>query len=210
MQYGKSAIALCVALVVVHSAAHEAAPSGKQSAKAPPAQKKSPLPARKNGLWEVMVRSDDLVLKRAGQAAPRPLTVRQCTSAETESVMLTSIMPGQEDCHDLKVRRRGKGGGYDITSTCYVHENRLNAQMELLGDLQSAYSGSFSATYPQTPIHNTGRMVFEGRWLGACLSGQRPGDMVLPNGVTVNVVDDRKRAENHNHDHQHGHQGHKH
>ena len=33
---------------------------------------------------------------------------------------------------------------------------------------------------------------------------------VLPNGVTVNVVDDRKRAENHNHDHQHGHHGHKH
>jgi hypothetical protein len=207
MQYGKSAIALCVALVAGHGAAHEADPHGAQKPKAPPAPKTSPLPARKGGLWEVTVRSDDLVLKRKGQATPRPQTVRQCTSAEAEPVMLTSLMPGQADCHSLKVRRRGKGGGYDITSTCYVHDNRLDAQMELRGDLQSAYSGSFSVTYPRTPMNNTGRMLFEGRWLGACQPGQRPGDMVLPNGVTVNVVDDYKRAV---HNHSNGHEGHKH
>lgn len=206
MQYRNSVLALCVALMAAHSAAHEAAPIARQSAKAQPAAKKSPLPARKSGLWEVTVRSDDLVLKRAGQAPQRPQTVRQCTITEAEPVMLTSIMPGQEDCHGLKVERRPKGAGYSITTVCYVHENRLNAQMELLGDLQSAYSGTYKVTYPQTPLHNTGRMVFEGRWLGACSASQKPGDMVLPNGVTVNVVDDRKRAEHHGH----SHEGHKH
>ena len=204
MKFPQSCLALCVVLLAFQGVAHAT----------PAAQKKvaasAPLPVRKAGQWELTVRSDELVLQRQGQSKPRPQTVRMCTDAAAEPVMLLAIVPGQEDCHELKVRRRGKGGGYDITATCYVHENRLNAQVELLGDLQSAYSGSFRVTYPQTPIHNTGRMVFEGRWLGACLSGQRPGDMVLPNGVTVNVVDDRKRAENHNHDHQHGHQGDKH
>lgn len=204
MQYRKSILALFVALTAAHAAAHEATPTARQSTKAQPAAKKSSLPARKSGLWEVTVRSDDLVLKSAGQGPQRPLTVRQCTSPEAEPVMLTSIMPGQDDCHGLKVARRTKGAGYDITTACYVHENRLNARMELLGDLQSAYNGTYNVTYPQTPFNNTGRMVFEGRWLGPCSAGQRPGDMVLPNGVTVNVVDDRKRAESHDHE------GHKH
>ena len=44
-------------------------------------------------------------------------------------------------------------------------------------------------------MNDTGRMLIEGRWLGTCSAGQRAGDMVLPNGITVNVVDDKKRAE---------------
>ena len=166
----------------------------------------SSLPARKDGLWEILVRSDDLVLQRAGRASPKPVTVRQCTSAAAEQIMLMSIVPGQEDCHERKVRRRGSGADarYEITTVCYVHAHRVDTQMQLLGDLQSAYHGSFQTRFPKTPLNNTGRMVFEGRWLGGCAAGQRPGDMLLPNGVSVNVVDDQARPKDADHSgHQH-------
>lgn len=174
-------LALCAVLAAVPAA----------QANAPAAKKAAPLPARKTGLWEVTLRGEGLTLKRPGQAAQ---TVQQCTSAEAEPVMLLSIVPGQENCREVRVGRRAKGG-HDIRTVCQVHDNRVETHMELQGDLQSAYSGTFEVKYAQTPLHNTGRMVFEGRWLGPCRSGQRPGDMVLPNGVTVNVVDDKKRAE---------------
>ena len=113
---------------------------------------------------------------------------------------------GQEDCQERKVRRRGSGADarYEITTVCYVHDHRVDTQMQLLGDLQSAYHGSFQTRFPKTPLNNTGRMVFEGRWLGGCAAGQRPGDMLLPSGVTVNVVDDQQRAKDADHSgHQH-------
>lgn len=150
----------------------------------------SRLPARKSGLWEVTLRPEGPG-PRTGQ------TVQQCTSAQAEPVMLLSILRGQEHCSEVKVARRAAsaGGGYDIRTVCEVHDNPVRAQVVLRGDLQSAYTGTFEVKFLATPQNDTGRVAFEGRWLGACKPGQRPGDMVLPNGVTVNVVDDKTRAE---------------
>lgn len=189
MRFTRFFLALCATLWMVQGPAH-ATPADEEQAAAP-------WPARQAGLWEVTVRSDDLVLQRQGQARPRPQTVRMCTSAAAEPVMLLAIVPGQENCREAQARRRHakEGGGWDIHTVCFVHDNRVEAQMQLTGDLQSAYRGAYSVTFRDTPLNNTGRMLFEGRRLGACQPGQRPGDMVLPNGVTVNVVDDRRRAE---------------
>lgn len=199
MHYGKGGLVLCAVVLAAQGSAQEMPTANKATT-----QKSSPLPARKNGLWEVTLRSDDLVLRRSRQAQPRPQTVQICTSAETEPVMLFAIVPAQEDCHQVKITRQSKkmGGGYEINTVCYVHGNRADAHMQLMGNLQSAYNGAFSVIYPQTPLQSTGRVAFEGRWLGPCKSGQRPGDMVLPNGVTVNVVDDKKRIEGQNHERQ--------
>ena len=183
MPFTRSCLALCAAMLALQGHAHEP-PKSTRSA----AAHKSPLPARKSGLWEVMVRSDTPG-PRQGQ------TVLQCTSTEAERVMLMAVVPGQENCREIKVARRAKGAGYDIHTVCYVHDNRVEARMELTGDLQSAYAGRFSVKYSQAPVRDPGPMAFEGRWLGACRPGQRLGDMVLPNGVTVNVVDDKRRAE---------------
>lgn len=153
------------------------------------------LPARKPGLWEVTVRS-------AGEAVVRQQKVLQCTTEETEGIMLLAVVPGQEHCHEAKTKRTGQG--HEVRTVCYVHDNRVDATVELSGDLQAAYRGAFEVKYSKPVRFQPGRTEFEGRWLGACKAGQRAGDMVLPNGTTVNVVDDRKRAESQ------GHEGHKH
>jgi hypothetical protein len=33
------------------------------------------------------------------------------------------------------------------------------------------------------------RMTIAAKWLGPCGKGQRAGDMILPNGMTMNILD---------------------
>ena len=80
------------------------------------------LPKRKPGLWEVTIRG-------AGDSMMRQQKVQQCTSAEAESIMLLSVVPGQEHCHDVAVKKSGKV--HEIRTTCYVHDNRVEAAVEL-------------------------------------------------------------------------------
>ncbi|QXL83589.1 DUF3617 family protein [Comamonas sp. NLF-1-9] len=199
MQFFRSCAAVCVVLMAFQAGGAHAASAAQKKAQAP-----EPLPVRQPGLWEVTVRSDDLQLRRRGQAKAQPQTVRMCTDAEAEPVMLFAIVPGQENCRQVTTNRRSAeaGGGWDIHSVCFVHDNQVEMRMQLTGDLRTAYQGSFNVTFRDTPMNNTGRMLFEGHRLGACLAQQRAGDMVLPNGITVNVVDDRRHAEAHG---EHGH-----
>jgi hypothetical protein len=160
------------------------------------AQAQAPqLPARKPGLWEVTVRG-------AGNPGAREQKVWQCTDRQAEPIMLLAVVPGQEHCHEARVKKIAQG--HEVRTTCYVHDNRVDATVQLSGDLRAAYRGTFEVQYSKAVRFNPGRTEFEGRWLGACKAGQQAGDMVLPNGATVNVVDDRKRADSQ------GHAGHQH
>ena len=38
------------------------------------------------------------------------------------------------------------------------------------------------------------KMSMEGKWLGACAAGQQPGDVIMANGVKVNIPELQKRA----------------
>lgn len=170
-----------------------AGPAGKT----PPAAA-SNLPARKAGLWEVTLSAH--ALQGPGSARQPDVTVQQCTSPAAEPVMLLALLPGQENCSATRVARRaGPGGGHEIATTCSTHGSPVQGRMELWGDLQSVYGGTFSVRFPQAPQENLGPVPFQGRWLGSCRPGQRAGDMVLPNGVTVNVVDDAARVQEHAH-----------
>lgn len=149
------------------------------------------LPSRKAGLWEVTILAHSEGLGGARQPA---VTVRQCTRPDVEPVMLFSILPGQENCGQAKVVRRGdKGNHYEIAMACRVHDNPVHARMTLRGDLQTVYAGSYAVDFSRTPEQNVGPVAIQGRWLGHCAPGQKPGDMVLPNGITVNPVDDAER-----------------
>lgn len=153
------------------------------------------LPARKAGLWEVSVR-------RVAEPLASTQKVLQCTDRRAERVMLLAVVPGQEHCHEMKVKKRAQE--HEVHTTCYVHDNRVDASVRLSGDFRTFFRGSFDVRYSKPVRFDPGRTEFEGRWLGACTAGQRVGDMVLPNGATVNVVADRKRAESQ------GHVGHNH
>jgi len=149
------------------------------------------LPARKAGLWEVVVQAH----APAGGMRQAAQTVRQCTDARAERLMLLSIVPGQEHCSRFTVAGSAAGGGYDIVGACSVHDQRVVLHAQLRGDLESAYSGTYRVEHASAAPVVNGSVDFQGRWLGQCGPGMRPGDMLLPNGIKVNVVDDIGRAE---------------
>lgn len=152
------------------------------------------LPVRKPGLWEVSVVG-------AGQSVMRQQKVLQCTTNEVDAVTMLAVVPGQEHCHETKVARQG--GQFTVQTVCFVHDNRVNARIRLSGDFQQSYQGDFEVTYSK-PVanHSTGVTQFSGRRLGDCKSGMKPSDMVLPNGITVNIVHSLKQRESHD-GHQH-------
>lgn len=175
-------------------------PAIAQGAKAPDAGRSDPrasLPVRKAGLWEVTVQAH--APQGMGGVKQGPMTVQHCTDAKAERVLPFFVLPAAQDCSATKVAKLAGKNGYDVSVACKVHDAPYDMRMQLWGDPQSVYSGTYSVEYPATPLRNSGPVDFQGRWLGKCKSGQRAGDVVLPNGITVNPVDDTARAREHRH-----------
>lgn len=155
------------------------------------------LPVRKPGLWEVTVQAH--VPPGAGGRVQPAMTVLQCTDAKAERIVPLFLLPAREGCQRITVRKNAAGGGHEVGTVCQTHGQRIDMQLTLRGDMQARYDGTYRIQHPATPSNNTGPVPFEGRWLGRCKPGQRAGDMVLPNGITVNTVDDARRASGHAH-----------
>jgi hypothetical protein len=45
---------------------------------------------------------------------------------------------------------------------------------------------------PGMPAGGTSHMFLSAKWLGACPAGTRPGDIMMGNGMKMNVLDLRK------------------
>ena len=63
----------------------------------------------------------------------------------------------------------------------------------------NALSGSFDSAYTMTVTAEGGampavKMTVEGKWLSACTAGQQAGDVIMANGVKVNIPELQKRA----------------
>lgn len=157
------------------------------------------LPARQSGAWEVIIQNNaPAVPGQIAPANPKPQTLQQCTSADVEPIMLLSMVPGQSNCKAIAVENKKNTDGseeYHIATQCFSHDLRIDADVTLWGDLSTMYSGAYRVEYEGLPERNTGQVEFQARRLGRCQAGQRPGDMLLPIGITVNVVDDVRRVE---------------
>lgn len=140
---------------------------------------------RKPGLWEVAI-------WKVGESSERAVKVLQCTDVKSEPDVLLSIVPGQEHCAPMKTSRSSKKRV--INTQCLVHSSTVKAQLTMSGDFDFAYSGNISVQYlPQSSSSpQPTNTLFESKWTGPCRPGMLPGDMVLSNGITVNVLKDKK------------------
>jgi hypothetical protein len=85
------------------------------------------------------------------------------------------------------------GGTVTIDSQCKIGSRTTMTRAVINGDFDSAYTvtltspsaaggSSTGAANGEPPF-----MTMEAKWLGACLQGQRPGDIILPGGIRMNV-----------------------
>ncbi|HEY2254186.1 MAG TPA: hypothetical protein VGI11_00995, partial [Variovorax sp.] len=60
----------------------------------------------------------------------------------------------------------------------------------ITGDFNTAYHMESRSTYsPPMMGRSEGAIAMDAKWLGPCQAGQKPGDMMMPNGMKMNVFE---------------------
>jgi hypothetical protein len=138
-------------------------------------------PARKPGLWEIKT-----TIEGRGHA----ITVKQCIDAATDQMLQSSTGPlAAQACPSREVKK--SDAGVTIQSHCSFNGKPASASAVVTGSFDSAYTMTVTADGRDLPAT---KMTMEGKWLGACAADQKPGDVVMSNGVKVNVPELQKRA----------------
>jgi hypothetical protein len=140
------------------------------------------LPVRKAGLWEMKT-------LRTGSPVPE-MTVQHCTDATTDKEMASTFSPvSKEMCSKQDVQKTATG--YVSDSVCSVAGMSITSHAEISGDFNSAYtvkSTSHTDRGPATAPRDSTATI-EAKWLGACKPDQKPGDILMPGGVKMNLKD---------------------
>ncbi|MBI3701917.1 MAG: DUF3617 family protein [Afipia sp.] len=143
------------------------------------------IPTRKAGLWEVTI-------TRSGGRIPSQ-TVQHCTDATTDKDMGGTFAPMAKDmCSKQDMQKTSTG--FIIDSTCTISGMTSVTHAEIIGDFNSAYTMKMTSQNSGGPAgmpHETSTTM-EAKWLGACKADQKPGDMIMPGGVKMNIKDLQK------------------
>jgi hypothetical protein len=143
------------------------------------------LPIRKAGLWEMK-------MARAGSSTSG-MTMQQCTDEATDREMSTAFSPmSKEVCSRKDIQKTATG--YVSDSVCGVAGVSITAHAEINGDFNSAYTVKSTAHAEGGPAATQGDHVttIEAKWVGACKPDQKPGDIVMPGGLKMNIRDMEK------------------
>jgi len=140
------------------------------------------LPTRKPGLWE-------LKMLMEGHNLP-PQTVQHCIDAATDKLMNTSFgSMTKEACSKQDIE--GSGSNFTVDSVCKFGPMTSTTHAVVSGSFDQAYTvkvvSHSQGGPPQMPAET--HMTIEAKWLGACAAGQKPGDMMMPGGMKINILD---------------------
>jgi len=126
-------------------------------------------PKRKSGLWETKVSNPQV---------PRGQVMQQCIDQKTDDVMRKE-QESHMSCSKKDMRREGNRIVGD--SVCKVEETTVTTHTVITGNFDTNYKAEVKSTYnPPVNGQRESSSVVEGRWLGACLAGQKPGDVIMP------------------------------
>jgi len=138
------------------------------------------LPARKPGLWEIETTLPSPKL-------PKQI-IRQCVDAATDQMMQSRAGIGsQRECskHDLQK----SAGSITIDSTCTVAGKTRTSHVVITGSFDSSYTVIVTSQSEGTESRN---VTMAAKWIGPCAAGQKPGDVIMANGMKMNIMDVQK------------------
>lgn len=148
------------------------------------------MPTRKAGLWE-------LKMVFEGRNLP-PQVMKHCTDATTDKLMNMNF-GGSNEQNCSKQDMKNAGGTIVVDSVCNFAGMTVTSHAVVSGSFDSAYKVDVSSTrsggpaVPGMPADGASHMVIEAKWLGACAAGQKPGDVVMANGMSMNVIEIQKK-----------------
>ena len=141
------------------------------------------LPKRKAGLWEMQM----------GMAGGQSQTMKVCLDEATDKAMyqMGAQMSGSM-CSKFSLAV--KDGAVVADGVCSLPGPQGNVTMTSHSETRFQGDSSYSTTGhvkydPAVMGHSEADVSSSGKWVGACAAGQKPGDMILPNGQKVNIND---------------------
>jgi hypothetical protein len=138
------------------------------------------LPLRKAGLWEIKI-------KLTGGAAPTAV-MKHCTDETTDRQMSTMFNPlAPQPCPNNDIQKQADRTTVD--SVCRTDNRSVTLHSDITGGFTTSYKVVTETKTQEEPDSEptVTNMTLEGRYLGACKSDQKPGDVVMAGGLRVNV-----------------------
>ena len=146
------------------------------------------FPKLKPGLWEMQRTVDPPPPAPNGRPMPADRT-SMCLDDSVQQEMFgmaNGAMMGACSKHDFKLTGNKMTG--DVV--CSMGGSTMHSKSLMVLDGDSAYRTDIDTTYdPPFMGHSRTKMTIHAHNVGPCKPGQRPGDLVLPNGQTMNVRD---------------------
>lgn len=140
-------------------------------------------PERRAGLWEIHQSADGLEGVQTTQLC--------LDKASEQRLSAFSAQANVAHCSSKDVTRMD-GGAWSFHSVCDLRSGgQATSSGTITGDLTSSYvvQATTTTTGAGAPQENGEHHInITARWVGECKPGQKGGDMILPNGVRINLV----------------------
>jgi hypothetical protein len=131
------------------------------------------LPTRKAGLWEITT-----------NVASHSIKMQQCIDASTDQAMQAHAGSApQGDCSKRDVQK--SGATMTIDSVCTFAGKTVTSHVVVTGSFDSEYTLTATSQTESKPAGTA--VTLNAKWLGPCASDQKPGDMIMPNGMKLNI-----------------------
>jgi hypothetical protein len=140
-----------------------------------PAMAQQQLPQRKPGLWET---------KSVGNEGET--LAKQCVGAGTDQSVVGGLAAGA--CSKMLVTKTATG--YSVETECTVGQIKASGSSVITGDFQTSVrtegTTKISGMPGQAgPVER--RLVVEAKRVGDCAAGQKPGDIIMPDGKVISM-----------------------
>jgi Protein of unknown function (DUF3617) len=132
------------------------------------------FPARKPGLWQTNTTT----------ASGHTISIQECVDARTDQMMQARFgaMP-QRNCAKRDMHK--SGDTITVDSVCTIAGRTTTHHMVITGSFDSGYTMTMTSQTQGMPDPRSVKMT--AKWVGPCAAGQRPGDMIMPGGQTMNI-----------------------
>ncbi len=92
----------------------------------------------------------------------------------------------REACSKQQIRREGNKIVGD--SVCKIGETTATSHTVFSGEFDRAYHGEIRTKYsPPLMGKSENVTLIDAKWTGPCQADQKPGDMIMPNGMKINI-----------------------
>jgi len=137
------------------------------------------LPKRKSGLWDIKI---------TPASTNRPTqTIQMCIDQKTDDMaqqMGESV--ARRACSKQQIRREGNKIVGD--SVCTIGDTTATSHTVFSGEFDRVYHGEIRTKYSPPLLGKSENVtLIDAKWVGPCQADQKPGDMIMPNGMKINI-----------------------